>query len=54
VGIDPNPDPNVTLDTLSRATGLQYVMAETRAAMLALWLSRLAQAKATAQKENRT
>jgi CRISPR type III-B/RAMP module-associated protein Cmr5 len=54
VGIDPNPDPNVTLDTLSRATGLQYVMAETRAAMLALWLSRLAQAKATAQKGNRT
>ncbi|MGH3977265.1 MAG: type III-B CRISPR module-associated protein Cmr5 [Pseudonocardiaceae bacterium] len=50
-GIDPDPDPNVTLDTLSQATGPQYVLAETRAAMLALWLSRLAQAKVIAQKD---
>ncbi|HKR49618.1 MAG TPA: type III-B CRISPR module-associated protein Cmr5 [Pseudonocardiaceae bacterium] len=50
-GIDPNPDPNLTLDALSQATGPQYVLAETRAAMLALWLSRLAQAKVIAQKE---
>lgn len=50
-GIGPSPDPNVMLDALSQATGAQYVLAETRAAMLALWLSRLAQAKAIAQKE---
>lgn len=52
-GIDPHPDPHVTLDALSQATGLQYVLAETRAAMLALWLSRLTQAKAIAQGEKR-
>lgn len=52
-GIDPHPDPGVTLDALSQATGLQYVLAETHAAMLALWLSRLTQAKAIAQGENK-
>lgn len=52
-GIDPEPDPTVMLDALSRATGQQYVVAETRAAMLALWLSRLAQAKVIAQGEKK-
>jgi len=51
-GIESDPtDPNRTLDAVSQATGSQYVLAETRAAMLALWLSRLAQAKSIAQKE---
>jgi CRISPR type III-B/RAMP module-associated protein Cmr5 len=54
VGIDPDSDPRVTLDKLTQATGQQYVMAETRAAMLALWLSRLAQAQAQAQKRDRS
>ncbi|MGQ0776556.1 MAG: type III-B CRISPR module-associated protein Cmr5 [Pseudonocardiales bacterium] len=53
VGITPNPDPNRTLDALSQADSQQYVVAETRAAMLALWLSRLAQAKVIAQGEKR-
>lgn len=52
VGLTPDPDPNRTLDTLSQTTDQKYVMAETRAAMLALWLSRLAQAKAIAQKDS--
>ena len=51
-GLKPDPDPRRTLDALSQATGQQYVMAETRAALLALWLSRLAQAKAIAQQDN--
>lgn len=52
VGIQPDRDPRSTLDTITRATARQYVIAETRAAMLALWLSRLAQAKTTLQEEN--
>lgn len=51
VGIQPEPDPRAMLETITRTTGQQYVIAETRAAMLALWLSRLAQAKATAAGE---
>ncbi|MGH3842088.1 MAG: type III-B CRISPR module-associated protein Cmr5 [Pseudonocardiaceae bacterium] len=54
VGISPDGDPNVTLEALSRATGAQYVVAETRASMLAMWLSRLTQAKAIAQGDNGT
>ncbi|MGH3937596.1 MAG: type III-B CRISPR module-associated protein Cmr5 [Pseudonocardiaceae bacterium] len=53
VGIVPSPDPNRTLDALSQADGQKYVVAETRAAMLALWLSRLAQAKVIAQGEKK-
>jgi CRISPR type III-B/RAMP module-associated protein Cmr5 len=53
VGIQPDPDPRIMLETITRATGQQYVTAETRAAMLALWLSRLAQAKATAAGEKK-
>lgn len=52
-GLQADADPRRTLDTLSRTTGRQYVMAETRAAMLALWLSRLAQAKAISQGDDR-
>lgn len=52
VGIDPHQDPRVTLDILCQQTGLRYITAETRAAMLALWLSRLAQAKAEAKDES--
>jgi CRISPR type III-B/RAMP module-associated protein Cmr5 len=48
-GIVPDQDPRHTLDLLSQATDRQYVIAEARAAMLALWLSRLAQAKAGSQ-----
>ncbi|MGH3908620.1 MAG: type III-B CRISPR module-associated protein Cmr5 [Pseudonocardiaceae bacterium] len=51
-GIAPDPDPRTMLDRLSRTTGRQYVIAETRAALLALWLSRLAQAKSIAQEGN--
>jgi CRISPR-associated protein Cmr5 len=50
-GLTPDDDPRITLDRLSQATDRQYVIAETRAAMLALWLSRLGQAKAGAQEE---
>jgi len=54
VGIVPDPeDPNRTLDALSHADSQKYVVAETRAAMLALWLSRLAQAKVIAQGEQK-
>ncbi|MGH4020381.1 MAG: type III-B CRISPR module-associated protein Cmr5 [Pseudonocardiaceae bacterium] len=52
IGVDPDPDPRAALDKLTQVTGQQYVLAETRAAMLALWLSRLAQAKAEAQKQD--
>jgi CRISPR type III-B/RAMP module-associated protein Cmr5 len=53
VGLTPDPDdPNRTLDMLFRDTEQKYVMAETRAAMLALWLSRLAQAKTIAQRDS--
>lgn len=38
-------DPNVTLTGLAKASGHQYLVAETRAHMLAIWLSRLAQAR---------
>jgi CRISPR type III-B/RAMP module-associated protein Cmr5 len=51
-GLQKDPDPIRMLDTLSRATEQQSVIAETRAAMLAIWLSRLAQAKAIAQGDN--
>lgn len=54
VGVDPPADPRATLDKLTQVTAQQYVLAETRAAMLALWLSRLAQAKAEAQKRDRS
>jgi CRISPR/Cas system CMR-associated protein Cmr5 small subunit len=54
VGVDPPADPRATLDKLTQVTEQQYVLAETRAAMLALWLSRLAQAKAEAQKRDRS
>ncbi|MFN2495999.1 MAG: type III-B CRISPR module-associated protein Cmr5 [Pseudonocardiaceae bacterium] len=54
VGVDPATDPRATLDTLTGVTEQQYVLAETRAAMLALWLSRLAQAKAEAQQRDRS
>lgn len=53
-GIEPDPQPQTTLDKLTQVTGQQYLMAETRAAMLALWLSRLAQAQAEAQKRDRS
>lgn len=51
-GLGKDPAPIRMLDTLSRATESQYLIAETRAAMLAIWLSRLAQAKAIAQGNN--
>lgn len=54
VGVDPATDPRTTLDKLTQVTSQQYVLAETRAAMLALWLSRLAQAQAEAQKRDRS
>lgn len=38
-------DPNVTLTRLAAAPGHKYLLAETRARELALWLSRLAQAR---------
>ncbi|MGH8922698.1 MAG: type III-B CRISPR module-associated protein Cmr5 [Actinomycetes bacterium] len=54
VGVTPaTDDPRATLDKLTQVTAQQYVLAETRAAMLALWLSRLAQAQAEAQKRDR-
>jgi len=53
VGVQPDPDPRTMLETIARMTGQQYVVAETRAAMLALWLSRLTQAKATAAGEKK-
>lgn len=42
-------DPHVLLDSLVRARGHQYLMGETRARELALWLSRLAQARAKSE-----
>lgn len=54
VDFDQHPDPHVTLDAFARETGLKYVMAESRATMLALWLSRLTQAKWIAQGKNPT
>lgn len=49
-GIEPDRDPNVTLTRLSQASGHQYLVAETRASMLAMWLSRLAQARSTPER----
>lgn len=45
VGLAADNDPRRRLELLSAADGQQYLIAETRASMLAMWLARLAEAR---------
>jgi len=44
-GLTVDADPHAALTTIARADGHRYRLAETRARELAMWLSRLAQAR---------